>query len=262
METSDSSPPRDLLPTPTVMGNHNRGGSSPKAGDGLATALSRASTSSRAASPASLFPPLDEGGERATTATSGRRCFALYGSSALGSSWARMLGASLLGTEGWYSPKSSLTWKLRATKRGPSLFQLAPSARPTGGTAFGLLLTPSATVQIEEPPESMRARAEKNGYKNGTKWNSLASQVMYGMLPTVRASDGEKGGPNSRDGSGSLHLTSVVARLPSGTPGAKTGLRLQPAFALWMMGYPEDWLDPEAGEAPPSKGRGTQSSRR
>jgi hypothetical protein len=30
----------------------------------------------------------------------------------------------------------------------------------------------------------MRARAERNGYKNGTKYNGLASQVVYGMLPT------------------------------------------------------------------------------
>jgi hypothetical protein len=30
-----------------------------------------------------------------------------------------------------------------------------------------------------ESPENMRARAERNGYKNGTKFGSLESQVMY-----------------------------------------------------------------------------------
>jgi hypothetical protein len=30
-----------------------------------------------------------------------------------------------------------------------------------------------------ESPENMRARAERNGYKNGTKYGSLESQVMY-----------------------------------------------------------------------------------
>jgi hypothetical protein len=30
----------------------------------------------------------------------------------------------------------------------------------------------------------MRARAERNGYKNGTQYNGLASQVVYGLLPT------------------------------------------------------------------------------
>jgi hypothetical protein len=33
----------------------------------------------------------------------------------------------------------------------------------------------------------MRARAERNGYKNGTKFNGLASQVVYGLLPTPLA---------------------------------------------------------------------------
>jgi hypothetical protein len=33
----------------------------------------------------------------------------------------------------------------------------------------------------------MRARAERNGYKNGTKYNGLTSQVVYGMLGTPTA---------------------------------------------------------------------------
>jgi hypothetical protein len=44
--------------------------------------------------------------------------------------------------------------------------------------------------------------------------------------------------------------------------GAKVGLRLQPGFALWMMGYPEDWLDLEAGEMPPSRARATHGFRK
>jgi hypothetical protein len=35
----------------------------------------------------------------------------------------------------------------------------------------------------------MRARAEKNGYKNGTKYNSLTSQIVFGMLPTPNTMD-------------------------------------------------------------------------
>jgi len=55
-----------------------------------------------------------------------------------------------------------------------------------------LLLTPTA-VMTDESPEKMRARAEKNGYKNGTKYGSLLSQVKYGMLPTPTAGDGMRG---------------------------------------------------------------------
>jgi hypothetical protein len=65
-----------------------------------------------------------------------------------------------------------------------------------------LLQTPT-TVQTDEPPEKMRARAEKNGYKNGTKFGSLTSQIKYDervamqlnidMLPTPLTRD-YKGG--------------------------------------------------------------------
>jgi hypothetical protein len=48
--------------------------------------------------------------------------------------------------------------------------------------------------------------------------------------------------------------------LPTTLCGAKTGLRLQPAFALWMMGYPTDWLDLADGEMPRSKAQGTRLS--
>jgi hypothetical protein len=38
-----------------------------------------------------------------------------------------------------------LTWKPRTTPAGRSLFQLAPSGRLIGGTAYGLLPTPLAS---------------------------------------------------------------------------------------------------------------------
>jgi hypothetical protein len=60
-------------------------------------------------------------------------------------------------------------------------------AHPTDVIGFGgLLITPTATERCEDPKE-MRARAERNGYKNGTKFNGLASQVVYGLLPTPLA---------------------------------------------------------------------------
>jgi hypothetical protein len=57
------------------------------------------------------------------------------------------------------------------------------------------LPTPT-TVQTDEPPEKMRAMAERNGYKNGTKFGSLTSQIKYDerlhdmwTLPTPAARD-------------------------------------------------------------------------
>ncbi len=142
--------------------------------------------------------------------------------------------ASLLGAEAWSSSECSLTWKAQATKHGRLYFQLAVSALPTGATGYGLLLTPS-TMNIEEPPASMRARAKKNGYRNGTKWNTLASQIRYGFLPTPTASD-SKGARATR-----VRKGREGPKLPGVIDGMNPGRRLQPGFALWMMGY--GWRD-------------------
>jgi hypothetical protein len=52
-----------------------------------------------------------------------------------------------------------------------------------------------------------------------------ASSSLPGLLPTPRATDGTKGGPNQRGSSGDLMLPSAVARLlptPDATHGRKT----------------------------------------
>lgn len=75
------------------------------------------------------------------------------------------------------------------------------------------------------------------------------------MLPTLKASDAEKGRDKPRPAELSRKSPATGAIV-----GARTGLRLQPGFALWMMGYPPGWLDLEAGEMPPSRAQATQSS--
>ena len=295
------------------------------------------STSSPAASPASLFPLQGSDEARQTTATSGRRCYASYATFIRAGSSVKTLAALLLGTEAWYSNKCTLTWKVKVTPSKRLLFQLAPSTPRTAATEFGLLLTPSV-VMPEEPPEAFKARKARNGYKNGTTWGSLASQIRYGMLhtpsaqepgvsidrlqtkdgqpakigqraydketgrlaqvgltqqiamlPTPQASEAGHGGPNARDSNGTPHLSARIAMLPTPqaidgngegrelrlkkdcnrdpeTPGSwrgdlkdhigtKPGLKLQPAFVEWMMGYPEGWTELNA-----SKPLATQSS--
>lgn len=64
-----------------------------------------------------------------------------------------------------------------------------------------LLQTPT-TVQRCEAPEKMKERTLKKGYKNGTTYNSLLSQLVYGgLLPTPQAADSSIGaviGQNDR----------------------------------------------------------------
>lgn len=78
------------------------------------------------------------------------------------------------------------------------------------------------------------------------------------MMPIPSVRDW-KGGSlrKGRDTVDSLIETGAV----KGQHGTRTGMRLQPAFVCWMMGYPEDWLDLTEEEMPKSKGRkggGTQ----
>jgi len=89
--------------------------------------------------------------------------------------------------EGWSSMRCALTWSIWGTRFGRASFLLRVSAHPTDETGYGgLLITPTTTERCEDP-KKMRAKAERNGYKNGTQYNGLTSQVVYGMLGTPTA---------------------------------------------------------------------------
>ena len=176
------------------------------------------STFSQEASLASLSARQGSDLVRTMTATSGLRCYESSGRYSPLSSLVR----TLLASSRWYSPAKRLRWEAQplsstrtttftrknssssskqsaqtlSVKDTPSsrlLFRLVPSVRPTSETECGssqegmfphLLLTP-CTREFCEDPASMRARAKRNGYKNGTKYNSLLSQVVYSdILPT------------------------------------------------------------------------------
>ena len=147
---------------------------------------------------------------RKMTAISGRSCTsALTRSDRLG-----LLLKMLLESSRWWSKARLLQWRVRPlfsvrvtdytdTNKEQSsplnesaeilrqtdmrssrfLYQLAVLERRTDGTECSssdtvLLQTPTS-VQTCEAPEKMRARARARGYKNGTKYGSLTSQIKY-----------------------------------------------------------------------------------
>jgi hypothetical protein len=131
--------------------------------------------------------------EKKTNAIYGQKCLEQFGKFNHAGLWAKMFSELLIGTGEWYSKRCKLTWRLKGTKYKRMYFQLQVSTLPTKDTGSGLLLTPTSIMTLEDPKE-MRARAEKNGYKNGTQYGSLLSQVVYGgLLPTPVASDGTIG---------------------------------------------------------------------
>lgn len=197
-------------------------------------------TSSQAVSPANPSLKLDEEKERQMTATSGRLClnaslFTVHDGSSL-----KMLRDSLLGTTAWFSRQCALTWKKKDTKYNRSLYQLSPSVRRTDATASGLLLATPNTMDAMAPKTEKAVLREATVTRPGrTKFSNLRDQIDKGMmLPTVRAREGNMG----ELGSKGMEHNNKKGYL-DGTLGTKTGLKLQPAFVEWMMGFPEGWTE-------------------
>ena len=201
--------------------------------------------------PASHSPKPDAEKERQMTAISGRKCVASYQSFPHVTSWQRMFADCLVSTGDWYSSRCALTWKLSATKSNRLLFQLVPSTLPIEETGYGLLPTPRAN---KHTPQS-RADFSPN----------LAYRIA--MLPTPRAHDGDKGVRTEegyrkeKERWGRKNGEDLPTRIAMAN-GMRTGLKLQPDFALWMMGYPTDWCDLVDGEMPHSKRQATPSFRK
>jgi len=189
--------------------------------------IEETSTSLAGASPANPTAPQANDLEKKMTATSGQRCCDAFERFPRVGSWAKTFSALLIGQAGWSSTRCRLTWKLKGTRFNRMYFQLQASTLPTEEIGSGLLPTATAqdfkrrgpnskqqglsntenwtgmlltptSVMTDEPPEKMRERAERNGYKNGTQYGSLLSQVKYsGMLPTPNATD-HKDKPTSK----------------------------------------------------------------
>ena len=196
--------------------------------------------SSPEASLANLSPMPENGGGERTSVTSGRKCSALLTKSGpLGLS-VRMLLESPL----WWKEGYVLTWEAKPlcsrrvtnftdtnlTSPSPSnasaktlsisdipssrcLFRLRLLAHPTEETGSSssrtmMLITPTS-VQMTDPPEKMKERKEKNGYRNGTTYTSLETQVKYdpkvqGLIRTPSAMDARNWENSEYTGGGTL----------------------------------------------------------
>ena len=228
--------------------------------------------------------------EPKTNATCGPACCESFERFPQSTSWAKTFAGYLIGQGAWYSKRCALTWKLRATKSHRIFFQLAAKTHPTEGIESGLLLTPT-TVMTDEHPDKMRARVSKNGYKNGTKFGSLLSQVKYskmlptpiagdwkgqkrkdgtasmlsgkaslGMLPTPVASDHNAGRRGNAPREGSNPMTNSLKDAMNFKEKTSKCSQLNPLFVEEMMGFPKNWtvLPFQSGEKNPSKPTETQ----
>lgn len=164
---------------------------------------------------------------------SGLRCCELLKLQGQLSSWQKILSDSLLGRAAFYSTKFIHRWIPKTTKRSNRLlFQLVPYKLRTNGSGCGLLPT----------PDTCPTAPNKNSNK---KYGPRTIPEALTMLPTPTARDHKDCGQL-----GNVEENALLGRVLK----MKHGLKHQPGFALWMMGYPENWLH--------SARLATQSSRR
>lgn len=200
---------------------------------------------------------------------------------------------------------SQTSSKILNKKDTPSrhlLFRLRVRGAHIGGIESGLLLTPS-TMEVPEHPDKYVATQKKrtaegrNGQSPpGNKFNTLASQVIYGgLLPTPKvggqesyATRAKRQGhnkavshlgsfvefhmlptPRSSDFKGASKQTEAKGRNPmtnSRMDAVENGLypgsnsQLNPRFVAEMMGFPPNWteLPFQNGETNQSKPTETQ----
>ena len=177
--------------------------------------------------------------EQKTLDTSGLKCLEQFEKYPRHGLWGKTFAALLIGQKGWFSTRCRLTWKLRATKSSHFYFQLAALMHGTEEIESGLLLTLTKQMRAEDPIE-MRARAQKKNYKNGTVYNSLVSQLIYGLIPTIGKNEGKGASQMRFRGSQEYRgaKTAEFMRTSKEDP-----LYLHPSFAEAMMGFPEGWTE-------------------
>jgi hypothetical protein len=145
--------------------------------------------------------------------------------------------------------------RIEDTVPGVLKFATAP---PETSIAVGLW--PTATSRDHFPPHSEEYIASKRAQGHGM--SNLNDTVYHlGVWSTLRASDGEKGGPNQSFGAGGSPLPSQISTVAntSNVPTENGAGSLHPAFCGWELGYPPEYLNCAPSETRLITGRRSRS---
>ncbi len=262
----------NLLPTPTVNGNNNRRGASPKSEDGLLTAVRRllptpqafdaldvpngnaknrhkkggcrnlsqeirSLTSFPVAFPARDTALQDAVKELVTLVISGRKCGVSLAKLSLTGVWLKMCQDSVQVMLDNSLEEYSGTWPRWGIMSAGVVGELAIWERHTDGRGSLLLATPNTMDSL--PPKSPKAlQKEATQAKPGrTNPANLRDQISNADLWQIFAT------PQTRDyRTGQAERWECPTRLP--TPKAEGYLSSH--FVTWMQGLPLTWFDSPA----------------
>jgi hypothetical protein len=173
------------------------------------------------------------GTERAQQMTvgSGRKLFEFWVSRSQYGHCLKTFLDLILSGPAWYSKACWLRWKVKGMRSSRSGYRLVPSTPHIGASVSGLLPTPEARDYM--PPHQQEYIAAKKAQGHGM--SNLNDTIA--LLPTPA---GLGGGQKSRGGRRKAEL------LLAGQIGRSIGLKLQPGFVEWMMGFPPGWTKIEA----------------
>jgi hypothetical protein len=191
----------------------------------------------RAHVPVSPSPQPERAKHQAMNATSGPNGSDLSAQFDRQSSLANRLKRRL---DGVGSTLFTLTWKRKATPLGRPYYQLAASGRRISDNDFGSWQSP--TAQNARHGSFSASEMERDP-------NVLHNQAYLASWPTPTLHDAERGGQEkramgeTRHGSNLQDFALTTGPTLSGSPAqTESKGQLNPAFSLWLQGYPIAWL--------------------
>jgi len=190
--------------------------------------------------------------ENKITDTSGPKCSASLESCNQNGLWGRMSQELLKSL----SMTSSIVLKRKDTPRKHTVIQFRCSEPATRGN--GSLLLPTITTQEVEHKKLNLTETGRRLTKDATDSHSVGLMDRIAMLPTVttpRPHDSENTPGKYIPSQNQRDLTMVIGK-------NNPGLKLQPAFAEWMMGFPPEWTALNASEMPLYRSKSARSSKR